>query len=119
MNEKLPQISEAEFEVMQIIWDKAPINTNQIVGLLIGVISSIKKLLGDRLTRRYHYFIWFVLLISLCVVLLPDSLFKAVGFSIFQHCKQCRRYKKAVPGTYTVVYEIKRHKIRFSLHLFD
>ncbi|ALU13173.1 CopY/TcrY family transcriptional regulator [Eubacterium limosum] len=95
MNEKLPQISEAEFEVMQIIWDKAPINTNEIVGLLSGVISSIKKLLGDRLTRRYHYFIWFVLLISLCVVLLPDSLFKAVGFSIFQHCKQCRRYKKS------------------------
>ncbi len=34
MNKKLPQISEAEFEVMQIIWNKAPINTNEIVGLL-------------------------------------------------------------------------------------
>ena len=56
---------------------------NIFCGLLICVISGIKKLLGDRLTRRYHYYIWFVLLISLCVVLLPDALFKAVGFSSF------------------------------------
>lgn len=28
--EKLPQISEAEFEVMKIIWKYAPINTNQV-----------------------------------------------------------------------------------------
>ena len=56
---------------------------NIFCGLLICVISGIKRLLGDRLTRRYHYYIWFVLLISLCVVLLPDSLFKAVGFSSF------------------------------------
>lgn len=57
---------------------------NIFCGLLVCVISGIKKLLGDRLTRRYHYYIWFVLLISLCVVLLPDSLFKAVGFPAFQ-----------------------------------
>ncbi|QOX65150.1 BlaI/MecI/CopY family transcriptional regulator [Anoxybacterium hadale] len=31
---KLPQISEAEYEVMKIIWDQAPINTNEIVELL-------------------------------------------------------------------------------------
>ena len=31
---KLPQISEAEYEVMKIIWDRAPISTNEIVELL-------------------------------------------------------------------------------------
>ena len=31
---KLPQISEAEYEVMKIIWDHAPISTNEIVELL-------------------------------------------------------------------------------------
>lgn len=27
---KLPQISEAEYEVMKVIWKYAPINTNEI-----------------------------------------------------------------------------------------
>ena len=30
----LPQISEAEFEVMKIIWKHAPINTNEITEML-------------------------------------------------------------------------------------
>ena len=30
----LPQISEAEFEVMKIVWKSAPINTNEITGQL-------------------------------------------------------------------------------------
>ncbi len=30
MLKSLPQISEAEFEVMKIIWKYAPINTNEI-----------------------------------------------------------------------------------------
>ena len=32
---KLPQISEAEFEVMKIIWKYAPINTNEITERLL------------------------------------------------------------------------------------
>lgn len=32
---KLPQISEAEFEVMKIIWKYAPINTNEITDRLV------------------------------------------------------------------------------------
>lgn len=28
---KLPQISEAEFEVMEVIWEKEPVSTNEIV----------------------------------------------------------------------------------------
>ena len=31
---KLPQISDAEFEVMNVIWKYAPINTNDIVDRL-------------------------------------------------------------------------------------
>lgn len=30
----LPQISEAEFEVMKIVWKHAPVNTNEVIALL-------------------------------------------------------------------------------------
>ncbi len=32
---RLPQISEAEFEVMKVIWEKYPISTNEIVDILL------------------------------------------------------------------------------------
>ena len=32
----LPQISEAEYEVMKIVWKYAPINTNEITEKLLG-----------------------------------------------------------------------------------
>lgn len=51
MNEKLPQISEAEFEVMQIIWDKAPINTNEIVSLLSATSDWSPKTIQTMLIR--------------------------------------------------------------------
>ena len=31
----LPQISEAEFEVMKVVWKSAPINTNEITRQLL------------------------------------------------------------------------------------
>ena len=31
---RLPQISEAEFEVMKIVWQRAPVNTNEITECL-------------------------------------------------------------------------------------
>ncbi len=31
----LPQISEAEFEVMKIVWEHAPISTNEITEYLV------------------------------------------------------------------------------------
>ena len=41
----LPQISEAEFEVMKIVWKYAPINTNEITEKLTLTTSwSPKKL---------------------------------------------------------------------------
>lgn len=35
----LPQISEAEYEVMKIVWKLAPINTNEITELLLKTTS--------------------------------------------------------------------------------
>lgn len=32
---KLPQISESEFEVMRIVWDHAPVSTNEITNQLV------------------------------------------------------------------------------------
>ena len=40
---KLPQISEAEFEVMKIIWKYAPINTNEITERLLKTTISVRK----------------------------------------------------------------------------
>ena len=36
----LPQISEAEFEVMKIVWKYAPINTNEITDKLLKTYSN-------------------------------------------------------------------------------
>ncbi|WP_195270554.1 BlaI/MecI/CopY family transcriptional regulator [Eubacterium sp. 1001713B170207_170306_E7] len=51
MKEKLPQISEAEFEVMQVIWDNAPINTNEIVSLLKDTSGWSPKTIQTMLIR--------------------------------------------------------------------
>ena len=40
---ELPQISEAEFEVMKVIWKHAPINTNEITQVLNQKIELRKK----------------------------------------------------------------------------
>lgn len=39
----LPQISEAEFEVMKIVWESAPINTNEITERLLKTTSWSAK----------------------------------------------------------------------------
>lgn len=51
MKEKRPQISEAEFAVMQIIWDKAPVNTNEIVALLRDTSDWSPKTIQTMLIR--------------------------------------------------------------------
>ena len=43
----LPQISEAEFEVMKIVWKYAPISTNEITEKLTQ-ISSWKRLVSKK-----------------------------------------------------------------------
>lgn len=51
---KLPQISEAEYEVMKVVWKYAPINTNEITDKLLQctnwspktVHTLIKRLVG-------------------------------------------------------------------------
>ena len=35
--DKLPQISEAEYEIMKIIWDESPISTNSICEKVLSI----------------------------------------------------------------------------------
>lgn len=48
---KLPQISEAEFEVMKIIWKYAPINTNEITGMLTSTTNWSPKTIQTLIKR--------------------------------------------------------------------
>lgn len=47
----LPQISEAEFEVMKIIWKYAPINTNEITDRLLQTTSWSAKTIQTLIKR--------------------------------------------------------------------
>ena len=47
----LPQISEAEFEVMKIVWKSAPINTNEITGQLLKTTSWSAKTIQTLIKR--------------------------------------------------------------------
>lgn len=49
--------------------------------LLIGTILLTKRLLGDRVSLRFHYQIWFALLFSLIVVFMPTSFFQNIGLN--------------------------------------
>ena len=47
----LPQISEAEYEVMKIVWKHAPINTNEITEKLLQSTSWSPKTIQTLITR--------------------------------------------------------------------
>ena len=48
---KLPQISEAEFEVMKIVWKNAPISTNEITERLVKTTSWSPKTIQTLIKR--------------------------------------------------------------------
>ena len=48
---KLPQISEAEFEVMKVVWKYAPINTNEITEKLIQTTDWSPKTIQTLIKR--------------------------------------------------------------------
>ena len=48
---KLPQISEAEFEVMKIVWKHAPINTNEITEKLTKTTTWSPKTIQTLIKR--------------------------------------------------------------------
>lgn len=48
---KLPQISEAEYEVMKIIWKYAPISTNEVIKKLTNVSKWSPKTIQTMLLR--------------------------------------------------------------------
>ena len=47
----LPQISEAEFEVMKIVWKHAPISTNEITDKLLQITSWSPKTIQTLIKR--------------------------------------------------------------------
>lgn len=47
----LPQISEAEFKVMKIVWESAPINTNEITERLLKTTSWSAKTIQTLIKR--------------------------------------------------------------------
>ena len=47
----LPHISEAEFEVMKIVWKSAPINTNEITERLLKTTSWRAKTIQTLIKR--------------------------------------------------------------------
>lgn len=47
----LPQISEAEFEVMKIVWKYAPINTNEITDRLVKTTTWSPKTIQTLIKR--------------------------------------------------------------------
>lgn len=49
--EKLPQISEAEFEVMKVVWKYAPINTNEVTEKLTQTTNWSPKTIQTMLKR--------------------------------------------------------------------
>ena len=68
--DKLPQISEAEYEIMKIIWDESPISTNSIcekvpsihnwsnktVHTLLSRLVSKHVISYEQKRRMYYYF---------------------------------------------------------------
>lgn len=48
---KLPQISEAEFEVMRIVWDNAPVSTNEVTEKLMATTDWKAKTIQTLLKR--------------------------------------------------------------------
>lgn len=48
---KLPQISEAEFEVMKVVWKYAPINTNEVTEKLTKTTNWSPKTIQTMLKR--------------------------------------------------------------------
>lgn len=47
----LPQISEAEFEVMKVVWQNAPISTNEVTERLVNKTSWSPKTIQTMLKR--------------------------------------------------------------------
>lgn len=50
----LPQISDSEYELMKIIWEKHPISTNDICTLVEPLRGWNSKTVHTLLTRLYH-----------------------------------------------------------------
>ena len=43
MSKNLPKISDAEFEIMKVVWDKAPISTNDVIDSFKIMINGVQE----------------------------------------------------------------------------
>ena len=57
--------------------------SNLFTALFICFIFLTKRLLGERLSAKYHYYIWFLLLPSLGMVLVPSAAVSRNGSGSF------------------------------------
>ncbi len=51
--------------------------SNIFSAILVGIILLLKKALQDKVSLKFQYHIWFVLLFSLAIVFLPPSIFQS------------------------------------------
>ena len=51
--------------------------SNIFSAILVGIILLLKKALQDKVSLKFQYHIWFVLLFSLAIVFLPASIFQS------------------------------------------
>ena len=65
---------------------------------LIGAILLLKRVLKNKVSLKFHYHIWFVLLLSFMVAFLPTTFFKSIelGNNAGNH-SSCEPYR----GRYT------------------
>lgn len=68
--ERLPQISEAEYEIMKILWDESPLGTNEVceragqthtwnqktIHTLLSRLTAKKVISYEQRGRMYYYF---------------------------------------------------------------
>ena len=76
----LPQISEAEFEVMKIVWKYAPISTNDITDKLLQTTSWSPKTIQTLIKRLVNILFW-----SKCTV--------SARFQTVQRIRSLERYR--------------------------
>ena len=72
--DKLPQISEAEYEIMKIIWDESPISTNSICEKVPSIHNWSNKTVHTLLSRLVSNMLFLMNKKGVCITIFPLSL---------------------------------------------
>ena len=74
--------------------------SNVLSTFFIGIIILLKKALKDKVSLKFQYHIWFVLLFSLAIVFLPTSIFQSFELDIArQNVTTTHNSKSEIPVT--------------------